>query len=86
MDFLIDIADEIVLNACLAKLRGFILPKKEEVPTAAAFGRVALAEYYYNKLKDKKGVLRNGVSEDQLNFCRKDLALAQEALFQSNRS
>jgi hypothetical protein len=74
-----ELSDGIVICRCLAKIRNFSLPKKDE-NIAASLGRIRLAEYYLELLK-KNGKLRSGVKEEELKFRLKDLENAQKAAF-----
>ena len=82
----IDLPDALVIARALMKYRGYILPKNLDTDTelrkrTAAEARLRLAESSYEefKVRLKKG---KKVSEEELNFIRKDIELATKAMFE----
>jgi hypothetical protein len=64
---------------CLCKVKGYVLPI-ELTPYDGAIARLKLAEYELEKIK-KKGKLRDGIKEEELQHRLKEIEMAQLALF-----
>jgi len=76
-----ELTSETVICRCLAKIRGYTMPNKDEDrEVCASLSRIQLAEYNLNLLK-KNGKLRSGIKEEELKFRLKDLENAQKAAF-----